>query len=251
MQLAEVRIDSADGWLNPAEAKALHRIAKKCVGCGVIVEIGSWKGKSTVCLARGSRAGRNVKIHAIDPHTGSPQHKEMFGEVWTFEEFKRNIESAGVSDLVVPHVDFSESVARTFTEPVEAIFIDGLHEYDGVKADFDAWFPKVIDGGAMAFHDTTCWPGVLQLMKERVFKSRCFRRIRFAGSIVYGEKVRANTALERAGNRVMLRAFLIHAFIERMLWRTIHGYLDFPITRAAVNYVKKKRQAKAALTFRS
>ena len=161
MRVMEPEVEAVDGWLHREEGRLLFRLARECAGRGAIVEIGSWKGKSTICLARGSLAGSNTKVHAIDPHTGSPQHIEMFsGPVWTFEEFKRNIEAAGVKDVVEPHVDFSEAVARTFDEPVELIFIDGLHEYEGVKADFDAWFPKVINGGRMAFHDTTCWPGV-------------------------------------------------------------------------------------------
>src|SRR6266700_5914019 len=140
------QVETIDGWLNPTEARLLFGLAKQCKGRGVIVEIGSWKGRSTICLARGSRAGSSAKIHAIDPHTGSPQHHETMGQVWTFDEFKQNISAAGVDDLVVPHVDFSESVAKVFHEPIELIFIDGLHEYDGVKADFESWFPKVQDG---------------------------------------------------------------------------------------------------------
>lgn len=248
MQLNEAEVQALDGWLNPREGRLLFRLAKKCAGRGAIVEIGSWKGKSTIWLSEGSLAGSRTRIHAIDPHTGSPQHLEMFGEVWTFEEFKRNIAKAGVSDIVVPHVDFSCSVARTFDEPVELIFIDGLHEYEGVKEDFEAWFPKVIDGGTMAFHDTTCWPGVLKVVSDCLFKSRRFRRIRFAGSIVHGEKVASNTALERLGNRIMLCAFQLYAFKERWTWRLIHDYLDFPITRAVVRYLKKRRQPKVLAT---
>src|SRR5438876_7135452 len=41
------------GWLTPNEGHALYEAARACTGRGVIVEIGSWKGKSTICLARG------------------------------------------------------------------------------------------------------------------------------------------------------------------------------------------------------
>src|SRR5262245_20107139 len=162
MEAIQTQIEAVEGWLNPSEARVLFSLARRCTGRGVIVEIGSWKGKSTICLARGSQIGSRTEIHAVDPHTGSPQHREMLGEVCTFEEFKRNIRAAKVDELVVPHVDFSEAVARTFEAPVELIFIDGLHEYEGVKTYFEAWFPRVLDGGIMAFHDSTCWPGVLK-----------------------------------------------------------------------------------------
>jgi predicted O-methyltransferase YrrM len=247
MQLIETNLDTIDGWLNPKEARLLFELARECTGRGAIVEIGSWKGKSTICLGNGSRAGKGTKVHAIDPHTGSPEHSEMFGKVWTFEEFRRNIDQAGLNDLVEAHVDFSTAVAKTFHEPVELIFVDGLHEYEGVRDDFEAWYPKVVDGGTMAFHDTTCWPGVLKLVVDAVFKSPHFRKVRFARSIVYGRKVPQNTFLERAENRLSLCVFLAHAWMDRVQWRLIHHYLDFPITRALVSFVKKRRAKSLAL----
>ena len=74
----------------------LYEAVKKCAGRGVIVEIGSWKGKSTVSLGLGSRERNKIKIYAIDPHTGSPDHiASHAGEkIWTFDEFKKNMEKA-------------------------------------------------------------------------------------------------------------------------------------------------------------
>jgi predicted O-methyltransferase YrrM len=241
MQTIEEVLKTVDGWLNPKEARLLYRLANQCKGKGAIVEIGSWKGKSTICLSRGSLAGSKTKVHAIDPHTGSPEHSKQFGVVWTFDEFRRNIENAGMTEMVEPHVDYSDAVAKTFNEPVEFIFIDGLHEYEGVKIDFDSWFPKVINHGHMAFHDTTCWPGVLRVMCEDVFKSRHFRKCRYVKSIVYAEKVEQNTFLERVGNRIMMCGFLVHAFMDRWQWRLLHNYLDFPITRSLTAYLKRRQ----------
>ncbi|RLC39554.1 MAG: hypothetical protein DRH33_02540 [Candidatus Nealsonbacteria bacterium] len=73
------------------EGEFLYNAAKNCMGRGVIIEIGSWKGRSTIWLGRGSKAGNKVKVFAIDPHTGSPWHRKMYGKVWTYEEFKKNI----------------------------------------------------------------------------------------------------------------------------------------------------------------
>lgn len=33
------------------------------------------------------------------------------------------------------------------------VYIDCDHSYEGVKADINAWYPKLIMGGVMAFHD--------------------------------------------------------------------------------------------------
>lgn len=41
-------------------------------------------------------------------------------------------------------------------QPIDMLFIDGDHSYDGVRADWLTWSPLVRPGGTVAFHDT--WP---------------------------------------------------------------------------------------------
>ena len=71
------------------------------------------------------------------------------------EEFKRNIASAGLEELVTPIVKTSQDAAASFQDLAELLFIDGAHDYASTKADFHAWFPKLVDGGVVALHDTT------------------------------------------------------------------------------------------------
>jgi predicted O-methyltransferase YrrM len=120
----EVRnlVDQVQGWLSYREGELLYNLAKNCSGKGVIVEIGSWKGKSTIWLAKGSKAGNNVSVYAIDPQSES-----------NFEEFNKNIKAAKIDDIVFPIVKKSEDAAKCFNKPVEMIFIDGSHVYDDVK----------------------------------------------------------------------------------------------------------------------
>ena len=62
-----------EGWLTDREVDFLHQTARDCAGDGVILEIRSYKGKSTVCLAKGSQAGSHVHVYAVDPHIGTFQ----------------------------------------------------------------------------------------------------------------------------------------------------------------------------------
>ena len=87
-------VSRMDGWLTEKEGVLLYNLARNCQGKGVIAEIGSWKGKSTIWLAYGSKQGKNVRIYAIDPHTGSSSHREKYGSIWTFDEFQKNIRDA-------------------------------------------------------------------------------------------------------------------------------------------------------------
>ncbi|MEW6306713.1 MAG: class I SAM-dependent methyltransferase [Verrucomicrobiota bacterium] len=215
----KTQVDAVEGWLNDAEGRLLYRLARNASNAGVIVEIGSWKGKSTIWLGHGSHDGPNVNVHAIDPHTGSPEHHQNSRLVWTFDQFQQNIKTAGVDDVIVPHVDFSTKVAQSFTKPVSLVFIDGQHDYESAKQDYESWYPKVVEGGVMAFHDTTGWDGPRKVVVDHLFKSHHFKNVRFVRSITYGEKTAQNTAIDRMENRINLAIFLTYALIYRVLWR--------------------------------
>jgi len=203
-----------DGWLAEGEGQLLYNLAKKC-DRGAIVEVGSWKGKSTIWLASGSKKGKKAIVYAIDPHIGSPEHHKMFGKVWTFEEFKKNIKKAGVDDIIVPMVKKSEEAAKNFDKPVGLAFIDGAHEYDMVALDYSLWFPKMVDGGVMAFHDTILSPGPAKLVEEKLCRSSRFKNISFVGSITYGTKVRQNSLIDRVRGRYVIFLRRVYSFANR------------------------------------
>jgi predicted O-methyltransferase YrrM len=180
-------IKDVPGWLTDEEGEALFELARECSGRGVIVEIGSWKGKSTICLGLGSRAGRGVRIFAVDPHAD-----------YRHGEFKDNVERAGIGDLVTPVKGLSQQVAGDFDQPIELLFVDGSHEEELVREDFDKWVPKVVEGGIVAFHDTTWHDGPRKVVAEKIFGSRQFADVRFViGSTTIARKVLENTARDR------------------------------------------------------
>lgn len=197
-------VDGVEGWLTEREGRLLFDRAACCTGRGVIVEIGSWKGRSTIWLGQGSKSGHGVRVYAVDPHIGFPDVEEVYGKIWTFEEFKNNIVKAEVDDVISPVVKTSEDAAKGFDQPVELIFIDGVHLYDYVKMDFELWFPKVVEGGTMLFHDSTGERGPKRLVKERVFRSRNFKNVGFIDTLTFAEKVSCNSLRDRIRNEYVL-----------------------------------------------
>ena len=206
MNINEIKIFTShvNGWLTDREGELLYHLAEKCTGRGVIVEIGSWQGKSTIWLGLGSKSGKGIKVYAIDPHTGAPENGEDYGKIWTYDQFKKNITDAKIDDLIEPMVMTSEKAANNFDVPVELIFIDGVHQYDFVKLDFELWFPKLIDGGTMVFHDTTSYEGPKRVVEEFVFNSRNFRNAGFVDSITFAEKIKNNSIKDRIHNKFIL-----------------------------------------------
>jgi MMP 1-O-methyltransferase len=214
-------IKDVPGWLSDEEGEALYELARECTGRGVIVEIGSWKGKSTICLGLGSRAGSSVRIFAVDPHAD-----------YRHGEFKDNVERAGIADLVTPIKGISQEVVDAFEEPIELLFVDGSHEEDDVREDFDRWVPKVVEGGIVAFHDTTWHDGVRKVVAERIYGSRQFKDVRFViGSTTVARKVPANTARDRLRARRVQATKAVFAAVTRVL-RKKRSWLPSPLERA-------------------
>lgn len=204
-------INTMSGWLSGKEADILFRLAKGTTGKGAIIEIGSWKGKSTTCLSLGSREAAGTHITAIDPHTGSSEH----GDVDTYAEFLENIKKNGVDDMVDPIRDYSHNVGKDWDKPVELLWIDGAHEYEYVLQDLEVWEPHLIEGGVIAFHDSTM-PGPWKVLEDHLYKGKKFRKVRFVHGITYAVKGKA-TPLRNRG--MMLLRNLVYGIwkIKKML----------------------------------
>jgi predicted O-methyltransferase YrrM len=49
-------------------------------------------------------------------------------------------------------------VREFFKQPIDMLFIDGDHTYEGVKRDFELYRPLLKPGGIIAFHDVLDTP---------------------------------------------------------------------------------------------
>jgi len=157
-------INAIKGFLADDEAGALYRHALAVSGRGPVLEVGSYCGKSTVCLGLACRETGST-VFALDHHRGSEEHQpgeffhdpELFddgaGLVDTFREFRRNIAAAGLNEVVVPVVAGSEAAARHWHTPLAMVFIDGGHSLAAALGDYRCWTPHLMRGGILAIHD--------------------------------------------------------------------------------------------------
>ena len=182
------------GMLTPAEVDCLFQLGQFNQRQGVIVEIGSWKGKSTVALARGSAKNTDEKIYAIDPHSILPEER-YFED--TKSEFLANVARAGVKDQVVPMIMTSQEAARGWNRPIRLLWIDGDHRYEPAKLDFTLWEPFLVEGGILALHDTIRKQGPKRVLWENVFRSSRFQEIAIVDNITAVRKVKRATMLAR------------------------------------------------------
>jgi MMP 1-O-methyltransferase len=185
-----------DGWLSPAEGETLFRLARQSVPGTCIVEIGSWKGKSTVWLAAGAKSRVGVRVVAIDPHSGTDIHEA--GQT-TEHELRESIRRAGVEDQVEVVVATSEDAVQGWNRPVSLLWIDGDHSYEGARRDLELWRDHLIEGGVIAFHDTFVWQGPERLVCQSVLHSGHFSDPGFADTVTFARKTSRPTRRQRLG----------------------------------------------------
>jgi hypothetical protein len=168
-----------EGWLTEAQAARLDRCARAVPDGGRIVEIGSFRGRSTIVLARAAPAG--VEVVAIDPHLGSdrgPQEIAAQPELGEqdMQTFRANLERHGVRDRV-RHVRMLSSRAP-LEDAIDLLYIDGAHRFGPARADLGRWGGRVRDGGTMLVHDAFSSIGVTLALLTSIAPSR---RWRYAG----------------------------------------------------------------------
>ncbi|HWB61286.1 MAG TPA: class I SAM-dependent methyltransferase [Chthoniobacteraceae bacterium] len=129
----------------------LHGLARS-MKPEVCVEIGSARGKSACYIGLALRRNGKGKLYAIDPH--SPTRWNDTQSTDTFAIITENLRKAGVAEQVEIVRETSAQARARITQPIDMLFIDGDHSYEGVKADWDLFAPLVKPFGVVIFHDT-------------------------------------------------------------------------------------------------
>lgn len=178
-------IDQVPGYLkSPMQERWFFNAARNAPEGAVIVEIGSFLGRSTVSFALGCK-GTNKHVYAIDLFEGDG---DMYGQGDFQEQFRGNVRRCGVESYVTDIRSHSMTVAQSWTRPIDILFIDGSHEYEDVKADFQAFYPHVKRNGIIAFHDIKGkWEGVIRFWDE-IQRSGNLSRFGTVSSLGYANK---------------------------------------------------------------
>ncbi len=227
------RVDGVEGWLTDGQAHRLWDAARRVVAGGVIVEIGSFRGRSTIVLALASRD--DVDVIAIDPHGGGDRGPNQIAPDQVRGEsdnvaFRGNLDRAGVTQRVRHVRELSSRALRDVDRPIDLLYIDGAHRYSPARDDIASWGDRVPDGGTVVIHDCFNAVGVtLAVLRLLIFGDQ-FRYVgRTASMAEYRRQSLHGTA--RAVNAVRQLGQL--GYFARMMAvkiaLTLHAY---PVARA-------------------
>jgi predicted O-methyltransferase YrrM len=155
--------------MNNLEREYLTKQMKNIPQDGIVVEIGSWTGTSSVALSEGiKKYCPNAKLFCVDifsqEYYATVPGLEMGTKINIREAFEKRMKP-------YPHVTIQDeslkAVLQFKDESIDFVFIDSNHKYDYVKEDIGAWFPKVKKGSIMCGHDYCSeYQGVIRAVTE-------------------------------------------------------------------------------------
>lgn len=198
-------VAGVDGWMTEGQGRALYDAAAACPAGGRIVEIGSFRGRSTIVLAMA--APPTAQVVAIDPHAGNdrgPQEIEGFASAAADDHarFRSNLDRAGVADRVTHLRMFSDSALDHVAGPVDVLYVDGAHRYGPARADLRDWGTRVAPGGTMLVHDSFSSIGVTAAIVRELVLSRRFTYLGRSRSLATYRAAAPSSVVENAGRQL-------------------------------------------------
>ena len=130
------KLNQIKGWMDLCDMKWLFNQSLKMKN-SVIVEIGSWQGKSTSSIL--SAMDRNNVIYCIDTWKGTQGENGFYNDVnVAFENFKKNIEKFNKKVNIIK--EDSISALKYFEkESIDWLFLDADHSEEAAIKDIENW----------------------------------------------------------------------------------------------------------------
>jgi Methyltransferase domain len=190
-ETARAAIEPVPGWLTEAQARRLWDAARSLSAPAQIVEIGSFRGRSTIVLAL---AGDGLPVVAIDPHLGGdrgPQEYASQPELGQadHEAFAANLARAGVAERVRHVRRFSQEALPEVEGAIELLYVDGAHRFVPARADLRRWGARVPVGGRLLVHDAFSAVGVTLALGTDIIGRAGWRYRGRSGSLAEYERV--------------------------------------------------------------
>lgn len=183
-----------EGHLTDKEMHFLFAVGALRTSPGDILEIGSYKGRSTVLLSKAAELALDTTVYAVDPLTLPSETDPQDSNAYSKNEFYDNIKKYDAN--IVFYEKFSFEIIDQWDKPLRFLWIDGDHTYRGVQIDYLGFAKHLVPGGIIAFHDVLNGPtGPLQVFTNEVLQNKEFGACGVVGSIGWAQYIGDNENL--------------------------------------------------------
>lgn len=141
-QIVQVQLDVLFKWCNKYKPS-------------VIIEIGSWLGRSTSVFGRYAKDNGAIVI-AVDWWRDNPDVELFVNQngLDVRKQFLINMSDLGLDRNVTSIAMHSIDASKLINDrSVDMIFIDADHRYSRVNEDLENWYPKLKNNGIICGHD--------------------------------------------------------------------------------------------------
>ncbi len=156
-----------EGYSSEEECRYLYDYACRIPKDGVIVELGTYKGRSAISMAQSGRFVVAIdRFEAEEPYffNGFSDH-----HAGNFHESDVQEAAARYGVRVWPLMGDSAQMVQRYRDiggrKVSMLFIDADHRYEAVRRDFEAWEPE-LSWDAVVVFDDVLWEGSLNILSQ-------------------------------------------------------------------------------------
>jgi predicted O-methyltransferase YrrM len=138
-------VAKAFGYLTVAEVRGLKKLVKMLPLNPVAVNLGAGSGTSGLAILE---TREDITLYTVDIRADSP--------LGSLKSELNAIESSGIEykDRYTQILGDSAEIGRNWEgENVDMVFVDADHSEAGVRADVEAWLPRIAPMGILAFDD--------------------------------------------------------------------------------------------------
>ncbi|MFN8125026.1 MAG: class I SAM-dependent methyltransferase [Candidatus Nanopelagicales bacterium] len=146
------------GWRDPAACAELFDLCLAAAPDAVLVEVGSFFGRSAVVMAGACATAGSGRVHCVDPFDVSgddfsvPHYRKILADAGPGtlrDHFDATMRTAGVAPWVVVHPQAAVAAAVDWMRPIDVLLLDADHSAEGGEDTFQAWSHRLRPGGTL------------------------------------------------------------------------------------------------------
>ena len=163
-------IERIEGWFTRDEASVLYPFVRNLIVDSHMVEVGTWKGRSTTFF------------HLINP----------FIKITTVDIKDRGFKHEHVEKKIMANDMYAHELimANQKADFVFIVCLDACHDYEAVKEDIATWEVLTRLGGHIAFHDyEPKHPEVMRAVDEWLENNQSFEVVAKANHILIAKRI--------------------------------------------------------------